>query len=145
MSLQKAEERETGDKLRAYVIGGLRTLDIPLYEWRNDRYEPLWPQDPSDRSEDQSNIQIAVPGKHDAVKLRLPDTFRTSDLHVIEQASLRKSLIFPGDRIYVVGFPYNFSTKGLSQPIPIVLTRFIAGTQIKGRLGEILLDGTGAP
>lgn len=145
VSMQNAVEQQTGSKLRAFVIDGLRTQDIPLYESRNDRDSPLWNQDPTHNLTDLNVVKIAVPDKHDAVKLRLPESFQTSDMHLIEQSALHKGLIFPGDRIYIVGFPYNYSTRGPYQPVPVVLTRFIAGTQVEGRLGEFLLDGSGAP
>lgn len=152
VSLQKAEEHQTGSKLRAYVIDGLAKIEIPLYEKnQDDSYNPLWCQEPSSKrlvyleTEEPKDIEINVPDKRDAVKLRLPDTFQTSDLHVIEQEDLWKSLVFPGERVYIVGYPYKFSSRGDDQPLAIVLTRFIAGTSIEGRLGEILLDGTGAP
>ncbi len=151
VSLQKAEEQQTGSKLRAYVIDGLAKIDIPLYEKnQDDSYNPLWCQEPSSKRlvsleiEESKYIEINVPDKLDAVKLRLPDTFQTSDLHVIEQEDLWKSLVFPGERVYIVGYPYKSGLRESDQPLAIVLTRFIAGTSIEGRLGEISLDGTGA-
>lgn len=145
VSLQNAVEQSTGGALRAFVVDGLRTVDLPLYKSHESQDVPLWFQDRVEDGADLKVVKVAVPNRHDAVKLRLPQSFDTSPLHVIEAAQLNKGLVFPGDRIYIVGFPYNFSTRGEDQPIPVVLTRFIAGTQIRGRIGEFLLDGVGAP
>ncbi len=145
ISLQNAAEQPTGGPLRAFVVDGLRTVDLALYEIHDSEDVPLWYQDPVEQGTDPNVVKVAVPNRHDAVKLRLPESFETSPLHIVEVDQLNKGLVFPGDRIYIVGFPYNFSTRGEDQPIPVVLTRFIAGTQIKGRIGEFLLDGVGAP
>jgi hypothetical protein len=145
VSLQNAVEQSTGGALRAFVVDGLRTVDLPLYKSHESQDVPLWYQDRVEDEADLKIVKVAVPNHHDAVKLRLPQSFDKSPLHVIEAAQLNKGLVFPGDRIYIVGFPYNFSTRGEDQPIPVVLTRFIAGTQIRGRIGEFLLDGVGAP
>lgn len=145
ISLQNAAEQPTGGAVRAFVVNGLRTLDIPLYASLDGKDIPLWHQDPVEQGVDLNVVKVAVPGRHDAVKLRLPPSFVTSPLHIVEDVQLYKGLVFPGDRIYIVGFPYNFSTRGGDQPIPVVLTRFVAGTQIKGRIGEFLIDGVGAP
>lgn len=151
ISLQKAEECQTGSKLRAFVVDGLSNIDIPLYEKNHEGYySPLWHQEPvSTRlvyltNEEQEKIEIHVPNRLDAIKIRLPDTFQTSDIHINKQEDLWKNLVFPGERVYIVGYPYKFSSRGANQPLAIVLTRFIAGVSIEGRLGEILLDGTGA-
>lgn len=145
ISLQDSAEQPTGGKLRAFVIDGLRNLDVPLYELRDGRDIPVWHQDPVEETTDLKVVKIVVPHRHDAVKLRLPKSFDTSPLHVVEWADLNNGLIFPGDRIYIVGFPYRFSARGEDQPIPVIVTRFVAGTQIKGRIGEFLIDGVGAP
>lgn len=151
ISIQTAEEQETGGKLQAYIIDGLTNIDIQLYEKKKDAsYNPLWQQQPNStrlvylESEDSERLEIPVPDTLDAIKLRLPVTFQTSGIHLIEQDDLWKNLVFSGERVYIVGYPYKFSAKGSQQPLAIVLTRFIAGTSIEGRLGEILLDGTGA-
>lgn len=145
ISLQNSVEQPTGGAVRAFVVDGLRTLDIQLYESHDGKDIPLWHQDPIEQGFDLDAVKVAVPGRHDAVKLRLPMSFDTSPLHIVDCVQLHKGLVFPGDRIYIVGFPYNFSTRGEDQPIPVVLTRFVAGTQINGRIGEFLLDGVGAP
>lgn len=50
-----------------------------------------------------------------------------------------------GDKVFVVGYPYGFSTVGSNQPTPVVLTRFIAANRLEGRHREILLESVGAP
>ncbi len=144
ISLQHAAEQPTGGALRAFVIDGLRTFDISLYKVVEGVEVPLWHQDFVDRSTDLGGVKVVVPNRYDAVRIPLPD-FDTSPMHVVEEANLNKGLIFPGDRIYIVGFPHKFSTRGKDQPIPVALTRFVAGTQIKDRIGEFLIDGVGAP
>lgn len=144
ISLQHAAEQPTGGALRAFVIDGLRTFDISLYKVVEGVEVPLWHQDFVDRSTDLGGVKVVVPNRYDAVRIPLPD-FDTSPMHVVEEANLNKGLIFPGDRIYIVGFPHKFSTRGKDQPIPVALTRFVAGTQIKDQIGEFLIDGVGAP
>lgn len=142
LSIQNAQRQLTQSPVQTFVIDGLRTLDIPLYESRDDASLPLWYQDPVHWEDGAS---IPVPHRHDAVKLRLPDSFQTSEMHVIGADRVWHNLVFPGERMYVVGFPYGFSSRGENQPLAVVLTRFVASTQVADRLGEILLDGTGAP
>lgn len=144
ISLQDASEQPTGGAVRAFVIDGLRAFELELYKSVDGVDVPLWHQDSVDRSTDLGNVKVVVPNRYDAVRIPLPG-FDTSPIHIIEETNLNKSLIFPGDRIYIVGFPHKFSTRGKDQPIPVVLTRFVAGTQIKDRIGEFLLDGVGAP
>ncbi len=144
ISLQNAAEQPTGGAVRAFVVHGLRTFDVPLYKSVGGNNVPLWHQDSVDRSTNLDSVKVVVPNRYDAVRIPLPG-FDTTPMHIVEEANLNKSLIFPGDRIYIVGFPHKFSTRGEDQPIPVVLTRFVAGTQIKNRIGEFLLDGIGAP
>jgi hypothetical protein len=145
ISLQNAVEQPTEASVHTFVVDGLRTFDLPLYKSSHGVDVPLWHQDSLDRSTDLDSVKVVVPNRYDAIKLPLPESFNTSSLHIVEEADLNKGLIFPGDRIYIVGFPHKFSTRGEDQPIPVVLTRFVAGTQIKDRIGEFLLDGVGAP
>lgn len=144
ISLQHAAEQPTRGEVRTFVINGMRTFDIPLYKSADGVEVPIWHQDSNDRSLDSKNVKVVVPSRYDAIRIPLPG-FETSPIHIIEEPSLYKSLIYPGDKIYIVGFPRKFSTRGEDQPIPVVLTRFVAGTQIKDRIGEFLLDGVGAP
>jgi S1-C subfamily serine protease len=51
----------------------------------------------------------------------------------------------PGDKIYVVGFPYGSGSGDPAAPAPVVLTRFVTATAISGRPREFLLDSGGAP
>ena len=88
-----------------------------------------------------------MPFWHDAVRIQLPDTVRVSDVQVLEQHDVFPSntLLTAGDKLFVVGFPYGFSVRGAEQPTPIVLTRFVAATNVAGRHQEFLLESTGAP
>src|SRR5262249_28353808 len=70
-----------------------------------------------------------------------------SDLQVInEERLLRSARLEPGQKCLIVGYPYGFSAFGPNQPTPIVLTRFVAGSnRIAGRHQQILLESIGAP
>lgn len=141
LSKIKSEQQNTNSPLKAFVLIGLDTADIPLYE-NQDTSRPLWYQDPI---QEFNGASIQVPDKHDAVKIKLPDTFEVSDIQIINSNELNNQLIFPGDRIYIVGYPYKFSTRGEDNPTPVVLTKFVASTSIENRLHEFLIDGLGAP
>jgi hypothetical protein len=39
-------------------------------------------------------------------------------------------LVRPGDKVYLVGYPYWYSVRGMQHPTPVVLTGFIAGTGV---------------
>jgi hypothetical protein len=119
---------------------------LPLYDRSGGKFAPLWFQDEQDVPQGDLNaIGIRVPFWHDAVKLRLPETIRISDLQVIDQGNCLEHLVDPGDKVYLVGYPYGYSALGEGQPTPIVLTRFIAALRVADRQREIVLDGYGAP
>src|SRR5439155_2822654 len=82
---------------------------------------------------------------HDAVKLKLPSELRISDMQLVTETGPNTSLVVPGDRVMVVGYPYGFSLVGADQPTPVVLTRYIAGVRIADRNTELLLESFGAP
>ncbi len=142
VTLQNPDARAPG----LVVVGGSQHIDIPLYQSKEVPFQPLWLQDEKDVPQpDLNGIGLRVPFWHDAVKIRLPETLSLSDMQVIEEQQVFKSLAVPGDRLYIVGFPYGYSALGMEQPTPIVLTRHVAATRITGRHREILLDGAGAP
>jgi hypothetical protein len=108
----------------------------------------VWFQDKAHVAHPDLNaIKIFVPFWHDAVRLELPNSVRLSDVQVLEEndAFPGNTLLTPGDKLYIVGFPYGFSAQGAEQPTPVVLTRFVAATRIAGRHQDILLESTGAP
>jgi len=131
------------------VVGGLQEIIVELYENSSDGSFPLWCQDEKDRPQPDLNaINIRVPFWHDAVKIQLPETTQVSDLQCIKRAGLLVTptlLPAPGDRIWIVGFPYGFSATGDSQPTPIVLTRYLASDRMEGRHREMLIESIGAP
>jgi hypothetical protein len=141
IDMQDAQVRQPG----ITAIGGLQSLIIPLYDETYSPKLPLWYQD--DRHiphPDLNLINIFVPFWHDVVKIALPADVRTSDIQVVEESFLN-TLLTPGDKLYVVGFPYGFSSAGAKQPTPVVLTRFVASCHIGGRQQEVLLESAGAP
>ena len=142
--MQDAQDRQPG----VQVIGGLQSLVIPLYDTESDSREPLWHQDKRHTPHpDLNGIGIYVPFWHDAVRLRLPSDTRTSGLQVIEEDNVfpGDTLLSVGDKTYVVGYPYGYSSFGAEQPTPVVLTRFVAAINVGGKIQEVLLDGFGAP
>lgn len=131
------------------VIGGLQTITLPLYDDSVPHPFPMWYQDEQDIPHPDLNaINLKIPFWHDAIKLPLPVNLNISDMQVINKENLFMSptiLANPGGKVLVVGYPYGFSALGKGQPTPIVLTRFIAATNIEGRQREFLLESIGAP
>jgi hypothetical protein len=129
------------------VAEGLPSFTIPLYDGAARPKKPLWYQDRAHLPHPDLNaIGLCVPSWHDAVKIRLPTDVQVSELQVVSNPVLASTkMLTLGDRIYVVGFPYMFSTGGRGLSTPVVLTRFVAATAVSGRPREFLLDSGGAP
>jgi len=140
VTLQGCDKRQEG----VQVIGGNQSLILPLY---SEEDLPLWIQNKQDvPNTDLNNINLKVPFWHDVIKLALPDDIAVSDMQIIkEDEILHHNSPMLGEKIYIVGFPYGYSTLGMEQPTPIVLTRFLAADRIKDRQSELLIDGSGAP
>lgn len=145
VAFQDADERQPG----VTAIGGLQTVVLPLYDLSSNPARPAWFQDQQDSpNADLNAIGLYVPFWHDAVKLRLPDDIRVTDMQFVAEDQLLKTftiLPHPGEIAFVVGFPYGFSAVGGQQPTPVVLTRFIAATRVEGRNRDMLLESAGAP
>lgn len=143
--LQSSDKRQEGVE----VVGGSQTCVIPLYDTTTTPARPLWLQDDAHIPHPDLNaIGIYVPFWHDAIKLELPSEIRVSDMQVIDEARVFRgnmSLLAPGDKCLIVGYPYGFSAFGPSQPTPVALTRFAASDRIAGRRQQFLLEGIGAP
>jgi hypothetical protein len=129
------------------VAGGLPSFTIPLYDESARPKKPLWYQDRAHLPHpDLNSIGLCVPSWHDAVKIPLPTDAKVSQWQLVSNPVLASnSMLKPGDKIYVVGFPYGASTGGLGLPTPVVLTRFVTATAVSGRPQEFLLDSGGAP
>jgi hypothetical protein len=132
---------------RTSVVAGLLSFTIPLYDESVRPKKPLWYQDRAHLPHPDLNaIGLCVPSWHDVVKIRLPTDVKVSELQLVSNPVLASNMMLtPGDKIYVVGFPYGFSTGGLGVPKPVVLTRFVTATAISNRRQEFLLDSGGAP
>jgi hypothetical protein len=145
VALQAAAQRGPGYE----VVGGLQTLELPLYDVSAQPALPLWEQDDQHIPHAELNgINVFVPFWHDVVRIKLPADLSTSEVQLIdEQALLRGdiTLISPGDKCLLVGYPYGFSAFGQRQPTPVALTRFVASDRVEGRHQQFLLDGIGAP
>src|ERR1700722_9082401 len=123
------------------------SFTIPLYDESARPKRPLWYQDRAHLPHPDLNaIGLCVPSWHDAVKIPLPADVKVSELQLVSDPVLASNnMLTPGDKIYVVGFPYSFSTVALGLSTPVVLTRFIAATAVSGRPRDFLLDSGGAP
>jgi hypothetical protein len=126
---------------------GLQSCIVPLYDEAARPKKPLWYQNRSHLPHPDLNaIGLYVPSWHDAVKIPLSKAVKISDSQLVSDPVLSSdATLTPGDRIYVVGFPYGLGAGGLVQPTPVVLTRFVAATATGGRALEFLLDSGGAP
>ena len=141
VTLQDAKAPQPG----ITVIGGNQSFIVPLYDTSQTPCMPLWSQDKQDVPRaDLNAIHLRVPFWHDAIKIRVPDNIFVSEIQTIKESRHCEHLPTLGDKVYIVGFPYGYSTLGMEQPTPIVLTRFIAAIRVSGRQREILLDGAGA-
>jgi hypothetical protein len=128
-------------------VGRVASFTVPLYD------ESAWPKKPrwyQDRAHlpppDLNSIGLCVPSWHDAVKIPLSIDVKVSQLHPVSNPVLASNtMLKPGDKIYIVGFPYGPSTGALAVPTPVVLTRFVTATAVGGRPREFLLDSGGAP
>jgi hypothetical protein len=145
IALPVAAQRQPGVE----AIGGVQTHVLPLYDGESCEGRPLWLQD--DRhipDEDLNDRGLFVPFLHDVVKLELPPTLPVSKLQIIDEKFVSKGdmdILVPGDKCVVVGFPYGYSVMGSACPIPIALTRFVAGGHVIGRGRQFLLGNAGAP
>ncbi|MCI9845591.1 serine protease [Flavobacterium pectinovorum] len=139
INLQNKENPNKGVEL----VSGNQNSVIPLYDKHNT---PLWIQEKQDSANYSLNcIGIKVPFLHDVIKLLLPKNMQLSQWQVITKDYTAKKDPFLGEKIHIVGYPYGYSALGLEQPIPIVVTRFIASYQIKDRHREMLIDGPASP
>jgi hypothetical protein len=129
------------------VAGRLLSFTIPLYDESARPKKPLWYQDRAHLPHPDLNaIGLCVPSWHDAVKIPLSTDVKVSELQLVSNPVLASNeMLTSGDRIYVVGFPYGYSTDGLGLPTPVVLTRFVTATVVNGRPQEFLLNSGGAP
>lgn len=127
-------------------IGGSQQITVPLYESTNLPLRPLWHQDFRESPHTDLNaIGLRVPLFFDAVKIPLPQDLQIDDLQVISESEVWTNGAEVTNQVFVVGFPYGYSSLGMSQPNPIVLAHHVASTNIEGRPLEILLDRPGAP
>jgi hypothetical protein len=142
ITLQNHENKQPG----VSTIGGNQTVTVPLFIENKGIKTPVWTQEKKDKPhEDLNNINIKVPSWHDVVKIPLPEEVSVSDIQVLNKDDLYMNLPEVGEKIHIVGFPYGYSSLGMDQPTPIVLTRFLAANRVKDQVMYMLLDGPGAP
>lgn len=131
----------------ASVVGEPPSFTVPLYDDAARPKKPLWYQDRAHLPHpDLNSIGLCVPSWHDAVKIPLSTDARVSQLQPVSNpVPAPNTMLKPGDKVYVVGFPYGFGTGEPGPPRPVVLTRFVTATAVSGRPQEFLLDSGGAP
>jgi hypothetical protein len=124
-------------------IGGNQSFDVPLY--RPDSGAPAWAQDKHEvPNEELNRAGFRLPKFYDVIKIRIPD-IQVTDLQSIDSIEVFSNTLVPGDKVYVVGFPYGYSSVGNEQPSAIVMTRFIAAVHTSKPMGIFLLDASAAP
>lgn len=128
-------------------IGGATEHIIELYETHAEQLKPKWLQDQQDRPDDYWNsCGIKIPFWHDAIKIRINLTSTMMDSITFKETDfINNYLLTPGDKVLIAGYPYGYSSMGRTQPTPIILTRFVAATQMEGRNRNFLIDGACFP
>lgn len=130
------------------TISGCQSIEIPLYHEseRSNHFYPRWCQDKQDVPQLELNeIGIRVPLWRDTIKIELPDSVILTDFHLIDDEHCYLESPEIGNKVFIVGFPYGYSSHGLDHPTPVILSRSVASSSINERLSEVLLDGPGAP
>ena len=139
-------QHHQGEAGSTSTAGGSLSFTVPLYDESARPKRPLWYQDRAHLPHpDLNSIGLCVPSWHDAVKIPLSTEVRVSQSQLVSNPVAANAMLKPGDRIYVVGFPYGFRTGETGPPSPVVLTRFVRATAVSGRPQEFLLDSGGAP
>lgn len=129
------------------AVARLLSFTVPLYDESAWPKKPLWFQDRAHLPHPDLNaIGLRVPSWHDVVKIPLSSDVKVSESQLVSNPAPASNVrLTPGDKIYVVGFPYGFGTGELGLPTPVVLTRFVTATAVSNRRQEFLLDSGGAP
>jgi hypothetical protein len=127
------------------VIGGHQSFRIELYDSTSGKRVPSWFQnDMHVPHADLNAINLRVPFWNDLVKIKLPGDLNIAPLQIIEERAFATFLPGVGEKMFVVGFPYGYSTLSMAQPTPVVLTRFLCGNAPDNKVASSLLDGVGA-
>lgn len=141
LKLQAAEKIDEASER----IGSYQFITIPLYDFNTEPYKPKWIQDKEDTPKiDLNEINIRVPKLYDAVKIKLSDDIYLTDIQIIKKDERFHQSVLVGDKLHLVGFPFKYSAGGTDKPVPIVLTRYVAATEVFERSGHVLLDGCGS-
>ena len=140
-------------QLGSESIGSSQSLIVPLYANADSAIgplQPLWDQaDWHIPNTYLNTIGLYLPTCSDVIRLSLPESLSVSSHQVSNAYAVlppNAELPAAGDKCLIVGYPYGYSAAGLTQPTPVVFTRFIASAHIAGpRRFEFFLDGYGAP
>ena len=131
------------------TMSGRHDLVVDLYKSTTSPLQPTWLQTPVHAPHVELNsMGIYVPYAHDIVAIPFTDVSRNVEIVLADWSPTPERLVggetLPGERCFIVGFPYGFSTKEGS-PMPTVLSRTIASNSVPGRPCDFALDGIAAP
>ena len=136
---------DDGETRVGNIIGGVQQADLALYSEDSDDAISIWYQDPQyQKNGDLEAVGIRVPKSFDLIKLPVPDDIEVSDVQVVAEDTLLTTFPVIGDEVLIVGYSYGYSTHGLDQPTPVVLSRRVAAVMSPERPSDILLDGGAA-
>ncbi len=120
---------------------------LELYLNNGEQKKPLWKQDEQNTPDDYWNeIGIQIPIWHDLIKIKvdLPEVM-INTLAFNQDGFVSNFMLNIGEKVLISGFPYGYSSMGLTQPTPIILTRYIAAIHVEGRRKSFLIDGACFP
>ena len=144
MSLQDAHPE--GPTLEA--IGGNRKITIQLYDSVSPVCDgPRWEQYRRARPNDAlASVGLAAPIGYDIVRIPLfeQELFVSESLQVHSDVDLWREMLAPGDPLFVVGYPYGFSSSSENTQ-GVVLARTPAQAAAFGQEDGPYLDNPCAP
>lgn len=120
---------------------------LDLYLKNGEQKKPIWKQDEQNILDDYWNkIGIKIPFWHDLIKIKvdLPEVM-INTLAFHQDSFVSNFLLDIGEKVLISGFPYGYSSMGLSQPTPIILTRYVAAIHVEDRRKSFLIDGVCFP
>lgn len=121
-------------------IGGVHSLTEELYGADN---KPRWIQDDEHHENlDLESVGIFIPRWVDLVALKMDTADQIERFNYFEETDIFTRGLGLGESVFIVGFPYGYSTLG-EEPHPISLRRSIAATRAVNA-SISLVDGIGA-
>lgn len=129
------------------VVAMQEPIDIALYDDVIFPVKPLWYQDAEEEPNAYfSKVNIKIPKFLDIAKIEIPSDHEIEEhLCFHPQNFFSEAWPWVGEKVYLAGFPYGYSSLGREQPCPVVLTHHVAATFFEDRREDFLLDAAGAP